>query len=203
MESYKHNEKNSPSLNLNEMWNLATREDRKIFGVPGYNIPKKYFDPLKQKFDRESKTLHELVWKGKEHYPSPKLQKDNNGNEILPKRPNFIDELIKLNKSNFSQKTFDAYVEKLQNKGLTLQELEGTKISKKSPEKSPDANSSFFKKDRRTYIDEIIREEKKKVQFSPEMNEMISKVNERHQKYSSHDEKNQENKARMFNSKIM
>jgi len=201
MESYKYSEKNSHSLNLNEMWNLETREDSKIFGVPGYNIPKKYFDPIKHKSDRESEALNELVWKGNEHYPSPKLQKDNNGNEILPKRPNFIDEILKFNKSNFSQKTFDAYVEKLQNKGLTLQELEGTKISKIN-EKSPEVNSSFFKIDRKTYIDEIIREEKKKVQFSPEMNEIISKVNDRHKKYSSLEDKNQENKARMYNSKI-
>lgn len=193
---------NSYSLNLHDMWNLYSKEESNLFGLPGYQVPKIYFDPKKQKYDREMEQLHHLVWKGKDHYPSPKFEKDSNGKDILPKRPNYMDELLKFNKSNFSQKKYDEYIEKLKSKGLTIEEIEGTKQRKKSGEKdNPNKNSFFFKVERKTYLDDIVRSGIKKNQISPEMKELITKVKEKQSKYSSI-EKNVENSGRIFNSHL-
>jgi hypothetical protein len=190
------------SLNLKDMWKLISKEENNLFGVAGYEVPKIHFDFKKQKYDREMEQLHQAVWKGKEHYPSPKFAKDENGKDILPKRTLFMDDIIKQNNSNFSKKKYDAYVEKLQSKGLSLEQIEGTKQRKKSADKNDkNENSFFFKVDRKTYLDDILREGKKKNNVSPDMKDLITKVKEKQEKYSPK-EKFLENNARMFNKNL-
>jgi len=187
------------SLNLKEMWKLVSKEENNLFGVAGYQIPKIHFDYKKQKFDKEMEQLHQAVWKGKEHYPSPKYAKDENGKDILPKRSFFVDEIIKQNKSYFSKKKYDAYLEKLQAKGLTLEDIEDSKHRKKSSDKNNKAeNSFFFKIERKTFLDDIVRDGNKKNNLSPEMKDLIAKVKEKQDKYSPK-EKFLENNTRIFN----
>lgn len=74
------------------MWSLTNREDNN-WGIEGYEIHKKYVDARKQIEDRKIYDQNMKVWSKKGHYD--KQQKvDDKGNPIIPKRPNYLDEVL-------------------------------------------------------------------------------------------------------------
>jgi hypothetical protein len=169
------------SLTADDMWNLINHKENSTFGIPGYEPAKVYFDHLKNKNDRETWKMHSKVWSNKEHYPKLKLPLDKNGKEIIPQRPSFIEDYIKSKNANFSQEKFDKYVERLKEKGSSLEEIEGIKIKKKEEEHK--VNKKVFK-ERTTIISEVINDENKKYIFPEHVSQLIEKVKERQAKYT-------------------
>ncbi len=167
------------SLTADDMWTLMNKKENNNFGIAGYESPKIYFDHKRKKTDRENWEMHSKVWDQKDHYPKLKLPVDKDGKEILPKRPSFIEEIIKSKKANFSQEKFDKFVEKLKEKGTSIEEFEG--IKPKKSEEPKEVKRSY--KDRTTIIAEIFKEENKKHEFPPNLQEVVDKVKEKHAKY--------------------
>jgi hypothetical protein len=173
---------NNLHFSVDDMWKIMTKQDDK-YGLAYYEPEKQYFDFKKQKADRQRYDLNQKVWAKKDHYPSPNFPKDEKGNTILPKRPNFIEESIKQSRSNFSQAKFEAYVAKLKEKGKTLEDIENgpKQIKEKSPPKEKDEKNSKLKQ-RPTYLDDIYRREQKKNEIPKDMEEIVKKVEEKHKK---------------------
>lgn len=171
----------SNHMSVDDMWNLVNMKENSNFGIPGYDPQKVYFDPIKNKYDRETWEMHSKVWSHKDSYPKMKLPVDKDGKEIIPKRPNFIEEHIKSSKANFSQEKYDKFIEKLKEKGTSLEELEGIRVSKKKEE--PKSVKKTFK-ERCTIIAEIINNEKKTLKYTEKIQELVDKTKERHQRYS-------------------
>ena len=173
----------SSRISPDELWNLVSGEGNNNFGVVGYESPKIYFDHSKVKKDREIFDLNLKVWARKEHYPKPKVAVDKDNNPIIPQRPNYIDDLIKRSKANFSKEKFDKYVEYLQSKGKSLEEIEGGKTGNKEEKK--EKKPTIYTHDRSTYINEIFKNEVKKSNVPAEFQTVIDGVKEKHEKYKS------------------
>lgn len=79
------------TLDIKEMWSLSNREDNN-WGIEGYEVVKKYSDARKQVVDRKVFADNLKVWAKKGHYDKkPNLDKD--GNAVVLKRPNYLDEV--------------------------------------------------------------------------------------------------------------
>ena len=82
---------NPKLMDIGEMWSLTNREDNN-WGVEGYEVPKKYSDAKKQIWDRKVYEENLKVWSKKGHYEK-KTKVDKEGNPIVLKRPNYLDEV--------------------------------------------------------------------------------------------------------------
>jgi hypothetical protein len=74
------------------MWGV-TKGDTGNWGIEGYDVPRDYFDHIKSK---GGKDLWAKINNKKlvSRWP-PKLPKDDNDRLIWPKRPNYINDVIK------------------------------------------------------------------------------------------------------------
>lgn len=79
------------SMDIGEMWSLINREDSN-WGIEGYEVPKKYSDAKQQIWDRKVLEENLKVWAKKGHYEK-KQKVDKEGNPIVLKRPNYLDEV--------------------------------------------------------------------------------------------------------------
>ena len=80
-------------INIDDMWAIA-KGDTGNWGIEGYEVPRNYYDCLKSKKNRE---IWEQITSNKikpGQWP-PKLPKDADDKIVWPKRPNFIDDVIK------------------------------------------------------------------------------------------------------------
>ena len=87
--------KRPKSMDIREMWSLTNREENS-WGIEGYEVPKKYNDAKKQILDRKNFEENLKVWSKKGHYEK-KQKLDKEGNPIVLKRPNYLDEVSVLN----------------------------------------------------------------------------------------------------------
>lgn len=163
------------------MWSVVNKEAN-TFGIQGYEAAKKYIDHKKIKIENEAAELNLDVWAGKKHYPKPKLNLDAEGKPIIPTKINYIDEHLKQVNANFSQKKFDAFVEALKEKGKTLEDVERIKIMDQAVIKDPN-KAKFYKHDRKTYLADIIDDEKKKLVIPEGFAEIVEKIKEKHGRY--------------------
>jgi hypothetical protein len=81
----------SRSMDIAEMWSLINREENN-WGIEGYEVSKKYNDAKKQIWDRKVLEENLKVWSKKGHYEK-KQKVDKEGNPIVLKRPNYLDEV--------------------------------------------------------------------------------------------------------------
>ncbi|MCQ2818595.1 MAG: hypothetical protein MJ252_15105 [archaeon] len=82
------------SLSPEEMWDYMNGSGDKGFGIPGYNVPRKFFDYHQAKWVKE----REEILKGhKRQWPPKDWPREKGGDkQVPPQRLNFIDETIKL-----------------------------------------------------------------------------------------------------------
>ena len=82
-------------MDIGDMWSLTNREDNN-WGIEGYEITKKYNDARKQIWDRKVFDDNMKVWSKKGHYDKKQPKVDKDGNPIVVKRPNYLDEVLSL-----------------------------------------------------------------------------------------------------------
>ena len=82
-------------MDIGEMWALTNREDNN-WGVEGYEVPKKHNDAKKQIWDRKVLEDNLKVWAKKGHYDKKPPKVDKDGNPVIVKRPNYLDEVRKV-----------------------------------------------------------------------------------------------------------
>jgi hypothetical protein len=150
------------------MWKLTNREDN-AWGIEGYEAPKKYTDAKRQILDRKVYEDNLKVWSKKGHYEKKVLQ-DKDGNPIIPKRPNYLDEVVKLAKSFYDEKRAQEILEKK------------TPEEPKKDEKSKDKKQcKMYKNERMLYTDWLILFEKNKIKPRLEeikdLDKIMDKVN--------------------------
>jgi len=138
---YKH------PISVDEMWSLTNREE-KNWGIEGYEIHKNYFDYKKTVKDKERDALNEKVWSRRAHYPKPAVKLDKEGKPIVVKRPNYLDEVIKIANSFFSKEKNEKLTEELKDKSLKPYEKKKKEDVKRAP--------------RVLFTDWMIKNEKKK-----------------------------------------
>ena len=85
-------EQNSLFINIEKLMEDFSIE---IGGVAGYRVSKNHINCAKERKDKNHLEFMEKVWKGKQLYPRPKENFDKDGKAILPKRPNYFNELFK------------------------------------------------------------------------------------------------------------
>jgi hypothetical protein len=138
------------------------------FGIAGYCAPKIYFDHVKAKKDREFWELNQKVIKGKKKCPKPNYSTDKDGKILIPKRENFIDDVIKIARSYYSKEKAD--------KALA-------KIKKSNTNKSFSQISNLYKHDRITHSSQVMFDENKKFKSNDFMDNIINKAKDKHSKY--------------------
>lgn len=104
-------------ISVDEMWSLSNRED-KNWGIEGYEIHKNYFDSYQNKKLRERNDLNEKVWARRGHYPKKPVQVDKEGKPIILKRPNYLDEVVKVANSFYDKAKAEKWTEELKDKSL-------------------------------------------------------------------------------------
>ena len=150
-------------MSVPEMWSLVKGENSN-WGIEGYEAPKKYFD-YKQVKNLKEAALNNV----KPKWPL----KDVDGNVIVTKRPNYLDEVIKWSNSYYDKEKAEKILEE---KGKSM----------KIKEKGTDKNATkMYKHDRDYYIDHIIRDEKKKQIYYPEKEDMVNEIAEKVKKEQS------------------
>ncbi len=139
--------KQNINLSLDDMWKLTNNQVD--IGIEGYNVPNLCKIPKKVKA---------IFIKTDEETGKP----------ILPKRPNFLDEVYKWANSYYDKEKAEKVIEELEGKGRSL---DGKPKSKEEvPIKYP--NRKFF-------TDELIREEKRKYEYLEEKLEIIDTIKEK------------------------
>jgi hypothetical protein len=162
-------------LTVDDMWGVLNKEEN-TWGVPGYEAPKKQFDFKKIKSEREMHQLNLDVWAKKKHYPKPKESLDRDGKVIIPKKKNFIDEAIAVSKGNYSKEKHDQYIEYLQNRGKPTDFENPQQVIKINKDKD---QAKFYRHPRSTYLDELIKNEKKSFAVFPHMEAIVEELKEK------------------------
>ena len=161
-------------ISVDEMWSLTNREE-KNWGIEGYEIHKTYFDHAQQKRTNARNTMNEKVWARRGHYDKipPKLDKD--GKPIILKRPNYLDEVIRIANSFFDKVRSDKLTEDLKDKSLKPYSRKRKEDVKRAPRelftetmiKAMKKNNEPQKDKDLTAILEKIKEHEKKKQVLP------------------------------------
>lgn len=151
--NFNHNNSQSNNLpqlmSVPEMWSLVKGEDHN-WGIEGYEAPRKYFDYNKVKYWKEFKENSKKV-----KWPL----KDAEGNVIVTKRPNYLDEVMKWANSYYNKEKAEEIIEKLTAKGQTIEF---------KPKPQDKKLTKLYKHNRHFYIDDIIRNEKNKLVYYPD-----------------------------------
>ena len=120
-------------LTMEDMWKLSLNRDD--MGIEGYECPKlcKIPKPISKQFLKKE---------------------DEDGNKIIPKRPNFLDDLYKWANSYYDPKKAEELIEELKGRGKDI----FAKPEVPKPVKIEYADRKFF-------TDHLIRQEKKKYEY--------------------------------------
>jgi hypothetical protein len=133
------------TMDMHDMWN--TIKGQNAFGIEGYEIPRHYADPRKE---MEKRNLAEIAKDALRH-PKKYFPPRKNDEVIVFKRPNYLDDVYKLANSYYDKEKAEATLEKINEKNQAMGNGEGNKPIPK-----------LYKHDRDSYIDHIIKNEKKK-----------------------------------------
>ncbi len=157
-------------ISVDEMWSLTNRED-KNWGIEGYEIHKNYCDPKKQIEEKKRNAENEKVWARRGHYEK-KVQTDKDGKPIILKRPNYLDEVVRVANSFYSKERADKLTEELKDKSLKPLEKKKKEDVRRAP--------------RVLYTDWMTSNEKKKYAPNPEKD--LTTIKE---KIAAHDKEKQ------------
>jgi hypothetical protein len=134
-------------LSLNDMWKL--NQNQVDIGIEGYVVPNLCKIPNK--------------------LPVQYIKKeDEDGNVILPKRPNFLDDVFKLANSFYDKEKAEKIISELEEKGQTI----GSKPKPKDQVPIEYPPRKFF-------TDLLIREEKRKYEYLEDKEEIINAIIEK------------------------
>ncbi len=113
------------------------------------------------------------VWKGKQLYPKPKEILDKDGKVIPPKRPNYFEEVQKAQSFGYSKEKEDAIKEKYSSKNRAYQfDPEKVEVIKEKEK------AKFYRSDRVTYFEMLVKHGKKSYEHYPHMEQIIEKTME-------------------------
>lgn len=161
------------NYNMDNLWNIISSDNSGQFGIAGYVVPPRTVDCQKIKKDRDQLEFMEKVWKGKERYPKPKEILDKEGKVIPAKRPNFFEEMQKALNFGYSKEKEDAIKEKYSSKNREYQvDPEKIQIIKDKDK------AKFYRYDRITYFDMLVKNGKKSYEHYPHMEQIIEKAKE-------------------------
>jgi len=164
-------EKRSKTMDIGEMWKLTNREENN-WGIEGYEAPKKYNDARQQVWERRIYEENQKVWAKKGHYEKKQMV-DKDGNPIVLKRPNYLDEVTKWATSYYNKVRADDILERKPDLLKT-----GKKEEKPSKEKSA---CKMYKSGRMLYTDWLILFEKNKtaprLEEIKDLDKIMEKIN--------------------------
>lgn len=147
------------TLTVDEMWNLV-KGGNNNWGIEGYEVPRRYADDIHAaKWKREVEKMIKNPTKGIVWPP-----KDKEGNPFFPKRPNFLDEVIKWSNSFYNKEKAE---EIIQNK---------PKLLEAAPKREP-TKITYGKK--MSYISLIERSEEKKYDQYEYRKDIIQEIDEK------------------------
>lgn len=161
-------EHNTPNINMEKMWEDYTNEG---IGVQGYNVPKIQINCAKEKKDKENFEFMEKVWKGKQLYPKAKENYDKDGKLIPVKRPNYFDNLFKSINFGYSKAKENELKELYERKNRPMSIDPNKLVIIKDKNKA-----KYYKHDRITYFESLIKDMKKNREIHPHMESIIEKV---------------------------
>lgn len=171
-----NNNSNYYKISIDEMWRHKNKDD--LLGIKEYNLIKKYVDPKKQIEDRNYNELSKKVEMKKAKFDRMRKY-DKDGNEIIPNRNSFIDQIIYKEKKKNEKPTDE--------KNIELFDKYYPPYVKKSKNESMSYNTdkNVFRKlyahDRKTFAEELFMNLKKSYEITnEEKKEMIEKVIEKH-----------------------
>ena len=163
-------EQNSPFINIEKLMEDFSGE---IGGVAGYRVPKNHTNCAKQRKDRDHFEFMEKVWKGKKAYPRPKENFDKDGKVILPKRPNYFNELFRSVDFGYSKEKENALKEIYERKNRPMSiDPNKLKIIKEKDK------AKIYRHDRITYFEGLTLDIKKSKVIYPHMEKIIEKAKE-------------------------
>jgi len=161
------------NYNMDNLWDIISSDNSGQFGIPGYVVPPRTVDCQKIKKDRDQLEFMERVWKGKQLYPKPKEIFDKEGILIPPKRPNFFDDMQKALNFGYSKEKEDAIKDKYSSKNRPYQvDPDKLEIIKEKDK------AKFYRFDRVTYFDMLMKEGEKSYKHHPHMEQIIEKTKE-------------------------
>lgn len=136
-------------ISVNEMWSLTNREE-KNWGIEGYEIHKNYYDSVLEKNTRMRNEKNEKVWAKREHYDKKPVPVDKDGKPIILKRPNYLDEVIKVANSFYNKEKAEKLTEELKDKSLKPLAPKKIEVVKRAP--------------RELFTDTMIKQQKKNIE---------------------------------------
>ncbi len=166
-------ETTNQNSNMDNLWNIISSDNSGQFGIDGYIVPPRSVDCYKVKKDRDQLEFMEKVWKGKQVYPKPKENLDKDGKPIPTKRPNFFDEAEKILNFGYSKEKEDLLKEKYSSKNRPFQVDHDKLVVINEKEKA-----KFYRYDRITYFESLMKQGKKSNEHYPHMIQIIEKTKE-------------------------
>lgn len=160
------------NYNMDNLWNMLSSENEQ-FGIKGYKVPEQNIDCSKSKKEKEQFEFLEKVWKGKEFYPKPKEIYDKDGKPIPTKKPNYLDDILKVQNYGYSKEKEETLKELYKNKNRTYEVDHDKVVFTNEKEKA-----KYYKSDRITYFDMLTRNVKKSYEHFPHMEQIIQKARE-------------------------
>lgn len=149
-------------LSKEDMWSL--RNNQIDGGIDGYVLPKEIYDHRQVKWIKERA---DILKNPRAHFKTQKV--DDDGNPIPPpKRPNFLDDTIKLAKSFYDKERAEKTLEECEQKNHPLLEP----LKPKQPPKIEYASRQY-------YTDIIMRDEKKKYIQREDREDLIQEIVEK------------------------
>lgn len=120
-------------MSVDDMWTLVRGSDSN-WGIEGYEVPRKYYDYHQVKWEQER---YKMLQKPKADWPPEKWKKDEEtGKPIPPKRPNYLDQVIKWAHSYYDPKRAEEVKEALEQKGHPLDKKKRFLLKKMIKEKN-------------------------------------------------------------------
>ncbi len=163
----------NPNYNMDNLWDIISSDNSNAFGLQGYICPPLTLDLKKIKEDREGFLFMEKVWKGKALYPKRKEVLDKDGKPVPVKRPNFFEDVERSKNFGYSKEKEDQIREKYSSKNRSYD------IDPEKVEIIKDKNKAkFYRYDRITYFDMLMKNSKKSFQQYPHMEQILEKVKE-------------------------
>jgi len=166
-------EQNQNYNNMDNLWNIMSSDNATQFGIDGYICPPRTVDLAKTKKDRDQFEFMEKVWKGKQLYPKPKEVLDKDGKVIPTKRPNFLEDTLKQKNFGYSKEKEEAIKERYTSKNRPYQVDPDKLVIIKDKNKA-----KYYRFDRVTYFEMLMKNQKKSYQHYPHMEEIITKTKE-------------------------
>jgi len=173
---------------IDKLWDAVNAGENNDWSIREYKTPRVDIDCVKRKKERIQNEFLEKVWKGKDHYISPKENYDSKGNVIIPERENYFDMLVKKKDYGYSPENQDKIEKRHSNhKRSFIEERNVIDVVEVNRDKD---KAGLYKANRETVFDDLVTEIKKSEKFYPHKEKMIQKLKEEVQKEKSASIKN-------------